>query len=180
MYRVLGKKTNETLASPIENEKNISTDIEESTEKKHIEIEDIKKIDESFNEIEFLKGAKDAFKVIVSAFQERNIEKVKFLLSKEVYENFADEASFLSGDKSLKNSIVSIKASIIDINILNTELFIKVQFLSSQKNLDVKKIDNKDEKAVDTKNKEIKDIWIFNRDLKDDNPNWKLTEVSSS
>ena len=168
----MGKKTNESIAPSVESDNNFSLDIGDSIEKKLVNVEEIIKIDKNFSEDKFLLGAKDAFKMIVNAFQERNIEKVKFLLTSDVYENFANEAAFLSSNNGDRNIISSVKAKILEINILKTNVFIKVEFLSNQKN-------NKKDKE-NSKDKEIKDIWIFSKDLKDSNPNWKLKEVSSS
>ncbi len=136
----------------------------------------IQSYDRDFSIKEFLDGSKKAFKLIVKAFQDRNIEKIKNLLSEEVYENFEDEISYRKTKPVTKLKILSIQAELLDINIINKEAFIKVGFMSKQSATDDKlKSKNNETKKV----REVKEVWGFKKKMDDPNPNWILAEVSS-
>ena len=65
--------------------------------------------------------------------------------------------------------IVSLKAAIIDIEVIEKLVKIKVEFTSLQETF-----------YKNTNNSiEIKDIWIFERELDSKSLIWKLVEVSS-
>lgn len=63
--------------------------------------------------------------------------------------------------------IASLKATIIKIEVIKKIAKIKVEFLSKQ----VKAQGN------ETSPNEIKDIWTFEKEIKNKNPIWILTEV---
>ena len=67
-------------------------------------------------------------------------------------------------------NISSVKASILNIEVVKNYANIKVRFLSTQKvtlNNKIKKLEN------------IKDIWTFEKDMKADSLIWKLVEVGT-
>ena len=45
-------------------------------------------LDNNFSFYNFIEGAKEAFKIIVEAYNNRKVEEIKHLVSKEVYNNF--------------------------------------------------------------------------------------------
>ena len=127
----------------------------------------ILKLDKNFNFHNFIQGAKDAFKIIVEAFNNAKVEEIKHLVSEEVYDNFCKS---INGKDSGKKSfnIISVRASILNIEVVKNYANIKVKFLSKQK----EEISSKTKTLED-----IKDIWTFEKDMTSESLIWKLVEV---
>jgi len=143
-------------------------------------LEKIKKIDPSFDEKEFLSGAKIAFNKIVSSFAKGNLSKVKQFLGpavKDPFEKAIEERKSLG--QILENKIEKIVAADI-VSVKQTEALVTlgVEFISHQVNL-LKDSNNKILSGKENKAEEIRDFWVFQRDMKSQNPNWKLIETRS-
>ena len=123
-------------------------------------------LDNNFNFYEFLEGAKEAFKIIVSAYKAKKLDNVKELLSNEVFDKFNN--SITSDKKEEKFSITQLKASILNIEVVKKVAKIKVEFFSNQENL-------VNSKLIESNN--IKDIWTFEKDMNDGSFIWTLIEV---
>ena len=173
LYKVLGKKTiSEDIASTkknmdIEEDKNIfSNDVMDYSQKQIINL------DKNFSFSVFLDGAKSAFNLIVNAYKNKKIQNVKELLSLEVYANFDKSINKINDkEKKVKTfQIVSLTASIVNIEVIEKLVKIKVKFSSLQET--IFENDNKN-------SKEVKDIWVFERNMDSQSLMWKLIEVSS-
>ena len=124
-------------------------------------------LDKSFSFHNFIQGAKEAFKIIVEAFNNKKVEEIKHLVSTDVYNNF-QKAIDLKNDSYETFNVSVVKASILNIEVVKNYAKIKVKFLSNQKIISNNK----------TKNLEnIKDIWTFEKDMKTNSIVWKLVEV---
>ena len=168
---VLGKKTGfekRPAESPIDiiepiqkNEtKNKVVDLDPKYEKLKTAYEYVN----NFDHIEFLEGAKRAFEMIVTSFNEGDKEKLKPLLTSEIFSIFAGIIDAKKNNNNLQ--ILSIEILSIDnVEILNKKILISLTYSSSQ-------IDNKTDKQI-TK----KDTWTFEK-LKNSNaPNWVLAST---
>ena len=129
----------------------------------------ILKLDKNFSFHSFIQGAKEAFKIIVEAFNNKEVEEVKHLVSDEVYDNF-QKAIDVKDEKKRSFNITSVKASILKIEVVKNYANIKVEFLSNQK----EKLDNKTNNLDN-----VKDIWTFEKDMKAASMIWKLVEVGT-
>lgn len=168
LYRILGKKTYSDKAIFKNNapEKEVKETIF-SDELMDYSQKQILELDKNFNFHEFLEGAKEAFKIIVEAYNKNKLESVKFLVSKDVYDRF--NKSIDKTNKTEKDfNVVSIKASIANIKVTDEQAEIKVEFTSNQ----VDKVSNKINKLNN-----IKDVWTFMKNMTDDTIVWKLVEV---
>ena len=126
-------------------------------------------LDKNFNFHNFVQGAKEAFKIIVEAFNNKKVEEIKHLVSTEVYDNFQKSVDSKNNNFETFN-ISSVKASILNIEVVKNYANIKVRFLSSQKvtlNNKIKNLEN------------IKDIWTFEKDMTTSSLLWKLVEVGT-
>ena len=173
LYKVLGKKTfSEDVTSRkkntnIKEDKNIfSNEVMDYSQKQIINL------DKDFSFSVFLDGAKSAFNLIVNAYKNKKIQNVKELLSSEVYDNFNKSISKINDKEKKVNTfqIVSLNASIINIEVIEKLVKIKVEFSSLQET--IFKNDNNN-------SMEVKDIWTFEREMDSNSLMWKLTEVSS-
>ena len=127
----------------------------------------ILKLDKNFDFNSFIMGAKEAFKIIVEAFNNKKVEEIKHLVSREVYDNFKKAIDVKNSEKK-SFSIISVQASVLNIEVVKNYANIKVKFLSKQR----EKFNNK------TKNLEnIEDVWTFEKNMAEDNLIWKLVEV---
>ncbi len=172
LYRILGKKTDtpDLLAKKGQteffSEESLSLDpLLDASELK------LQKLDKNFNTSNFLEGAKSAFNLIVSSYKQNKLEGVKGYLSKNVYSIFEKAISSNEQEEHEESTfeIIKLNASIIKIDIVKKLARIKVEFLSLQK---TKKNDNHEEQ-------EIKDVWTFEKEVSNPDPNWLLIEVSS-
>ena len=141
-------------------------------------IEALKDADPSFSEDEFIDGAKNAFKIIIDAFSDSDLEKLKPLLDYELFKNFTKSIAEREAKQELQNvKIKSFKSiEIIDVNLIDNIASITLKIVSEQ----IKFItDKKDEIVYGNREKPetIKDKWVFERDISTNNPNWKLVET---
>ena len=93
---------------------------------------------------------------------------MKELLSKKVFESF-QEQSELQDLKYSSFQIKELKASVLNIEVVREIAKIKVLFESTQESILEKKVDLQ----------KIRDVWMFEKEVGIDNPNWILAEVIS-
>lgn len=173
LYKILGKKAISEDAISSENNNNIeeekkifSNEIMDYSRKQVIDL------DKDFSFTVFLDGAKSAFTLIVNAYKNKKIQDVKELLDSNVYDNFKESINkIVDKEEEIKTfQILSLQSSIANIEVIEKLVKIKVEFISLQENT----LEN------DTKtSKEIKDIWVFEREMDSESLIWKLVEVSS-
>ena len=168
LYRVLGKKT--IVDKSMFKEKAIDNDINEnifSDEVKEYSQKQILELDNKFDFKSFIQAAKEAFKIIVEAFNNGKLASVKNLISEEVFEKFQNAIDIKNSGKS-SFRIISVKAHILNITVENKFAKIKVEFLSNQEKIVSEKIDRLDK---------IKDVWTFEKNMSIKSPIWRLVEV---
>lgn len=142
-------------------------------------LRDIFKVDSNFDPEQFLKGAKQAYELIVTAFAEGNRKLLRDLLSREVFDSFQS----VIGDREqrgeqIDQSFVGIsKAEIIDAEENDGIASVTVKFVSQLISATRDKTGTViagDPQTVT----EVTDRWTFSRDVSSArarmNPNWKL------
>ena len=153
----------------------------QSNDKENKETLKIKEIDKTFDHIQFIEGSQIFFKMILDAFVEGNLDKVKEFIKPSVLKNF--NFAIKERNKESETLIINLKiinkTEIFSSEISKTVLRISVLFESFQ----IKALKDKDNNLIDGDlNKEIlvKDIWVFERKINYSNPNWTLIETKSS
>lgn len=138
----------------------------------------IKKEEPSFDEKAFLEGARYAFEAIVTAFAKGDLSNVQRFIGPAVSNPFqaAIKARQEAG-QTLKNKIEKIAAAdIVDAKIERDEIVLTVEFVSYQ----INQLIEADGSTEDSeKPEEIRDVWIFRKQLKSEDPNWQLIETQS-
>jgi predicted lipid-binding transport protein (Tim44 family) len=135
----------------------------------------IKLADESFDEREFIQGAKSAFGMIVEAYAKGDVDALRPLLSRELYGGFASaiEAREKAGEVQ-ETTIVSIRsADIVDASLENYQAKVTVEFVTEQVKVtrDAEgEVTEGDPDRIDI----LTDIWTFARDIRSRDPNWEL------
>ena len=141
-------------------------------------LEVLKKGDPNFSEEEFLIGAKQAFKIIIEAFVDSDVEKLKPLIDYELLKSFTKSISEREArqEKQFVDIISIIKLDIVNISLNDNVASISIKIESEQ----IKYTIDKKDKIIDG-NKDvseiIKDKWVLERDISSNDPNWKLVET---
>ncbi len=140
---------------------------------------DIYKFDPSFDPITFVKGARQAYEMIVTAFAEGNRRTLKDLLSREVNDEFvAEMAARDKRGELIDQSFVGInKADIVEAETKNGVANVTVRFVSQLITA------TRDRTGTVTggdpqKIREVTDVWTFSRDVSSakarQNLNWRV------
>jgi predicted lipid-binding transport protein (Tim44 family) len=138
----------------------------------------VRSADPSFDEKQFLEGARMAFGMVVGAFAAGDTATLRPLLSDEVYGNFASaiEERRRRGEV-LETGIEQIAdADVVEADLQGRTALITVRFVSHQVNVttaaDGSVVDGDPAQAV-----EVVDLWTFARDIQSRDPNWMLVET---
>ena len=129
-----------------------------------------------FDKDTFLNGAKRAFEMIVTAFAKADLETLKSLIEKNLFQRFEeiikqrkDDGITAETDFIGFNSVEIIHAEIDDAS--NAK--ISVRFVSEQANV----LRNSDGKVIEGDEnfiQSITDVWTFERNINSTSPNWLL------
>lgn len=145
---------------------------------------EIAKIDSAFDPESFIRGAKQAYEMIVTAFAEGNRKLLKGLLSADVYDGFVRAITEREGrGEQVDQSFVGIsKAEILESELKSGIASITVRFVSQLISATRDKagaIIGGDPQQI----KDVTDIWTFSRDVSSGktraNPNWHLIATQS-
>ena len=144
------------------------------------EIDKILKVDPNFNNVDFLNGSKTFFEMVLKSFVSGNLDTIKDFIKPSVLKSF--KAAIDDRNKENETLIIDLKSveknEIVSSVITKTVIKIYVMF----ETLQVTALMDKNEKIIDgDTDKEIlvKDEWVFEKKIKDENPNWTLIETKS-
>ena len=144
------------------------------------EIDKIIKVDSSFDMINFLDGSKTFFEMVLKSFVSGNLDNVKDFIKPSVLKSF--KGAIDDRNKENENLIINLisveKNKIVSSVITKSSIKINVVF----ETLQITALMDKNDKIIDgDTDKEIlvKDEWIFEKKIKDLNPNWTLIETKS-
>ncbi|HEX9881558.1 MAG TPA: Tim44/TimA family putative adaptor protein [Hyphomicrobium sp.] len=145
---------------------------------------DLAKLDPTFDPETFLRGARQAYEMIVTAFAEGNRKILKDLLNRDVYDGFVRAMTERENrGEQVDQSFVGInKADIVESEVKGGDANITVRFISQLISATRDKagaILSGDPQKV----KDVTDIWTFSRDISSAkaraNPNWRLIATQS-
>jgi predicted lipid-binding transport protein (Tim44 family) len=141
-------------------------------------LKQISEADANFTIAHFLQGAKLAYEQIVTAFAKGERDRLRPLLSSEIFANFDEEiaAREKNNEKVDFHFIGITRAEATDAALKGDVAQIGVLFVAKQvqarRNAKGEIIEG-DATAVN----EVSDIWTFERKLSSADPNWKLVEI---
>ncbi|MGE3066935.1 MAG: Tim44/TimA family putative adaptor protein [Hyphomicrobiaceae bacterium] len=142
---------------------------------------DILRADMSFDPDAFLKGARAAYEIIVTAFAEGNRKALKDLLSRDVFEGFANAIGDReSRGEQVDQSFVGIKsADLVEAELRGTRAHLTVKFvselISARRDRNGTVVDG-DPRRI----REVTDVWTFARDVNARTPNWELVATQAA
>lgn len=144
-------------------------------------LQDIAKIDRTFDPKHFMTGAKSAYEMIVTAYAEGDRRALKNLLSKEVYESFTNAiAEREQRGESVEFKFVGIsKSEITDADIQNKTMQVTVKFTSDIITATLNRSGDVIEGSP-SQIQEVIDYWTFSRDTSSRDPNWKLVATGAA
>ena len=166
---VLGKRTGfqKNISQPKPQEAKKQEDVQEipSLMDNETKLEAVYKKVNNFNHREFLEGAKKAFEIIISSFNNGDKKTLKNLVSKDVYSAF--EKAIDEKTNNPESQFYSlIVEGIADAKVEKDTISISVNFIS------VQMLNNEEGSIV--KNK---DTWTFEKPVNSSNPIWILTQT---
>jgi predicted lipid-binding transport protein (Tim44 family) len=140
----------------------------------------IRGVDPSFDPNGFLDGAEGAFRMIVDAFARGDRQTLRMLLSDDTYPGFEGEISRREQEGETQRSEVRAmqEMSIEGADLRGTVADVTIRFVSDQVNLTTAK-DGSIAAGAEAVT-ELNDIWTFQRDLKAEDPTWKLVATQSA
>ena len=144
------------------------------------EIDKIIKVDSNFDMVNFLDGSKTFFEMVLKSFVSGNLDDVKDFIKPSVLKSFKGAIDDRNKEnETLIIDLISVeKNKIVSSVITKSSIKINVVF----ETLQITALMDKNEKIIDgDTDKEIlvKDEWIFEKKIKDQNPNWTLIETKS-
>ena len=140
---------------------------------------EIARADRTFDTLNFLRGAQDAFVMIVEAFAKGERETLKPLLAEPVYKSFTDAITGreTTGQQARVEIHAIRNAEIVAARLQHRDAFITVRFIADETNLlhDSANllIHGNPDRIMETI-----DVWTFVRDTKSREPGWLLVETS--
>lgn len=137
--------------------------------------------DRRFDVNQFADGAKSAYRMILEAFWKGDKEELAYLCDEDVYKSFAQAVDAREADgQALENRLVRIdKVQIADASLSGSVASVMLRFdadiAAVTRDRDGNVIAGSMTDAVSTH-----DVWTFSRDIKSNDPNWKLTETDEA
>ena len=137
--------------------------------------------DSSFDVAQFLEGSKAAYRMILEAFWKGDEETLAWLVEDDVRQGFSEAiAARREAGHVLDNRLVVIdRAAIAEASVENRVAKIAVRFdadiAAITRDKDGNVVAGSLSDAVETH-----DVWTFARNLRSDDPNWKLVETDEA
>lgn len=141
-------------------------------------IRDLIKQDASFNPNTFIENAKDAFVMVVEGFAEGDRDILQALLTDSVYKGFdkALKAREKAGE-TVETEIHAIKKTeIVETTIDKHMIYIALQFTAEETAV-IRDKTNTIIAGDPDRVTDMCDIWVFGRNMKDNDPTWQVYET---
>ena len=129
---------------------------------------------------EFLRGAEIAYESILTSFANGDLIKLKNLLSSNMFTNFSDAIKSRNKEGIISEfTFIGVKESSVEkYEKIKDNLFATVKFVAEV----ITKKKDKENKIIEGNPDKIKfvtDSWKFTRNIKQQDPNWYLSEIIS-
>ena len=186
LKNILGTKTGfeDTNINKENSNKQFSNVIPLKSEKddsKGDELSKIIAVDPSFKVSEFLLGSKTFFEMVLKSFVSGNLDNIREFTKQSVLRSF--KTAIEDREKEQETLIIDLKSikenKITKATITKTSIKLNVLF----ETLQIRALMDKDDQIIDgnTENEIlVKDEWVFERKINDNNPNWTLVETKSN
>ena len=146
-----------------------------------LELNKIINIDPNFDVNDFLSGSKNFFEMVLESFVSGNLENIKNFTKLSVFKSF--KSAIDERNKEQETLIIDLKSikenKITKATITKTSIKLNVTFETFQ----LRALMDKNDQIIDgdTENEIlVKDEWVFEKKINDNNPNWTLVETKSN
>ena len=146
-----------------------------------LELNKILNIDPNFDVNDFLSGSKKFFEMVLDSFVSGNLENIKNFTKSSVFKSF--KSAIDERNKEQETLIIDLKSikvnKITKATITKTSIKLNVTFETFQ----LRALMDKNDQIIDgdTENEIlVKDEWVFEKKINDNNPNWTLVETRSN
>ena len=146
-----------------------------------IELNKILNIDPNFDVNDFLSGSKNFFEMVLESFVSGNLENIKNFTKSSVLKSF--KSAIDERNKEQETLIIDLKSikenKITKATITKASIKLNVTFETFQ----LRALMDKNDQIIDgdTDNEIlVKDEWVFEKKINDNNPNWTLIETKSN
>ena len=144
-------------------------------------LKDLRKLDDSFKDEEFLSGAKAAFPLILNAYSEGDLGSLRRYVGFDLYEEFSN--AIHQRDAAGEHLKIDIE-NVNDVQLLDAEISdgistVTVKFDTIQSRI-LTDASNTVIEEDSISSEQIEDIWIFERDIRSTDPNWRLVETGTA
>ncbi|NCO03739.1 MAG: Tim44 domain-containing protein [Alphaproteobacteria bacterium] len=141
-------------------------------------LEDLIKKDKKLDLGHFVEGAKFAFPMIVEAFSEGDKETLEDLLAPSVYKSFehAIDEREKTGETVQTDIHAVRKVDITEVTTKENIIYLAVRFTADETCV----IRDKEGKIISgdpDKVTEMRDVWVFGREMNSDDPAWRVYET---
>ena len=186
LKNILGTKTGfeETNVNEKNEDKEFTNVIPLKSNKEDVvdlELNKILKIDPNFDVNDFLVGSKNFFEMVLESFVSGNLENIKNFTKSSVFKSFKSAVD--ERNKEQETLIIDLKSikenKITKATITKTSIKLNVIFETFQ----LRALMDKNDQIIDgdTENEIlVKDEWVFEKKINDNNPNWTLVETKSN
>lgn len=139
---------------------------------------DIARADRNFDTAHFAQGSESAFIMIVEAFAKGERDVLKDLLSKPVFKAFESVITKREDDgETVETEIHAVRnIEILAAVLAETKAIITVQFTADETCI-IRDKHGEITSGDPERMTEMKDIWVFARDVKSRDPVWELVET---
>ena len=186
LRNILGTKTGfeETNVNQKKHKKNVDNVVPIKSDKDNLdkkELEKILVIDPNFNINDFLNGSQNFFKMVLESFVSGNLEDIKNFTKTSVFKSF--KSAIDERNKEQETLIIDLKSikenKVTKVTVTKSVIRLNVIFETYQ----IRALMDKNDQIIDgnTENEIlVKDEWVFERKIKDNDPNWTLVETKSN
>ena len=186
LKNILGTKTGfeETNVNEKTKEKQLTNVVSLKSDTKYVddlELNKILNIDPNFNVDDFLSGSKNFFKMVLESFVSGNLDNIKDFTKPSVFNSF--KSAIDERNREQETLIIDLKSinknKIAKVTITKSSIKLNVIFETSQ----IRALTDKNDEIIDGNSENeilVKDEWVFERKIKNNNPNWTLVETKSN
>ena len=186
LKNILGTKTGfeETNINDKTHEKKLTNVVPLKSVKEDVDETELNKIltfDPNFNIKDFLSGSRNFFEMVLECFVSGNLDNIKNFTKPSVFKSF--KAAIDERDKEQETLIINLKSikenKITKATITKSSIKLNVTFESFQ----IRALMDKNNEIIDGNSENqilVKDEWVFEKKITDNNPNWTLIETKSN
>lgn len=139
-------------------------------------IKEIMDADNNFDVTSFVEGAKNAFDMVFKAYISHDISSIESFVAPHLAKQLKQKVDKIDYNSKNKSILISILPQIKSVNLANDVATITVDFSTTQ----IRYIEDMSGKVISGDPKNIitvNDLWVLQRNIKSDNPNWQLVSM---